>query len=73
MTVELGERCVFHTEGNPIALAEASNMLLVCVGRFPAEMMIYMKHVDALPSYARRASTVHDVELRCARHNQKRR
>ena len=38
-------------------------MLLVCVGRLRAEMMVYMEHVDALSSYARRASTVHDVEL----------
>ena len=73
LAVELGERCVFHTQGNPIALAEAANMLLVCVGRLPAEMMVYMEHVDALSSYARRAPTVHDVELRRARHDQKRR
>ena len=66
------ERGVLHEQGQPEALAERPDELLVRIGGRAAQMVVHVQHVEALPCDARDAPAVRDIERRRACQHQKR-
>lgn len=62
LPAQIGKARVLDAKRHPQLFAEGAHELLVAIGRLSPQMMIHVKHMEALASDARAAPTVVHIE-----------